>query len=114
MTKHLVSALLGAAVLSLGHTPAFAAENGETAQVRFADLNIATPEGAKTMLRRIRAAAESVCGEPGPVYDLALQDQYANCVKSTMTQAVSRLNAPLVTLAYQNRHSPVAVAQNGR
>jgi UrcA family protein len=58
------------------------AATGAEATVRFGDLDLSTPAGARLMLRRIDNAAGQVCGEE------------AACVRATEDGAVSTLASP--------------------
>ena len=79
--------------------------------MRYSDLNLANPEGAKAMLTRIKHAARQVC-EPAPESALEYPD-WRNCVAKATDGAVSRLNAPMVTAAYTGKQAnPVDLAEN--
>jgi UrcA family protein len=57
-------------------------------KVKYSDLDLGTTAGAKTLLRRIRGAAEEICGVDGI---------NRPCVEDTVNGAVARLNSPVVT-----------------
>jgi UrcA family protein len=67
--------------------------------VSYADLNLATRDGARTLLRRIDLAAKRVCG-PEPSHS-PLQPHltafYQRCVMDSVDATVARIDAPLVT-----------------
>ena len=67
--------------------------------VSYADLNLATPDGARTLLRRIDLAAKRVCG-PEPSHS-PLQPHltafYQRCVMDSVDATVARIDAPLLT-----------------
>ena len=69
-----------------------------TAQVSYADLDLSTPDGASTLLKRIKSAAKEACG-PDPVMSpltptaATLHDR---CLKQAADTAVAEVNAPLV------------------
>jgi len=71
--------------------------------VRYGDLNLSNPEGAKTMLTRIRHAARQVC-EPAPESALEYAD-WRSCVSKATDGAVSRLNEPMVAAAYSGKQT---------
>jgi UrcA family protein len=77
--------------------------------VSIAGLDLSNPAGAKVVLQRIRAAAQTVCGgEP----DIRLTERftlYQSCLKTTVDGAVASLASPLVT-AMNAGPSPVMVA----
>ena len=64
--------------------------------VRFADLDIQTPEGAKVLYHRIRVAAQEVCGTSisgDPILNQAMH----GCVEKAIDNAVKKVNAPYLT-----------------
>ena len=99
--------ILGAAGLS---QTAFAADNDvPTVTVQYSDLNLSSTQGARSMLQRIRHAANSVCGpQTGHAIDKSarLHDQ---CVSQAVSRAISKLNAPMVTAIYSGA-SPTTLA----
>ena len=96
------------AVVALGFAAASQsafAQSDDTVSVKvsFADLNPSTDAGAKVMLRRIRNAANSICG-PAPTNPIdRMMGPYDTCIKETVSQAVSQLNSPLVTALYSGK-----------
>jgi UrcA family protein len=68
--------------------------------VGYADLNLQSRSGAKVMVARINAAAHRACGPAPIIRDLRRSQEYSDCVDETVSQAVTALNAPLVTAAY--------------
>lgn len=71
-------------------------------RVTFDDLDTTKRSGAQILIRRIRSAAEVVCG-PAP-YGLALDEvaAYRRCVRATMERAVREVAAPQVSALYLN------------
>ena len=98
----LAAATLAAAVGSAGASVAADTKTASTI-VRYADLNLASPEGAKAMLTRIDHAARRVC-EPKSESAVDYAD-WRNCISKATAGAVSRLNAPMVTAAYGGKRS---------
>jgi UrcA family protein len=69
-----------------------------SATVSYADLDLSTEAGARTMLQRIRFTAREMCGsEPvhSPLTPRA-PTQFRNCVIDAVDSAVAGLGAPLV------------------
>lgn len=69
-----------------------------SATVSYADLDLSTETGARTMLQRIRLTARDMCGsEPvhSPLTPRA-PTQFRNCVIDAVDSAVAGLGAPLV------------------
>lgn len=60
--------------------------------VSYGDLNLATPEGASILYRRIRGAARMVCGEQGR--SLFEQSLWTSCLNEAIAHAVAKVNNP--------------------
>ena len=76
--------------------------------VRFHDLDITNPEGAKALYGRIRAAARDVCGVSAgsdPIQWLAVK----GCIEKAIDNAVRKVNAPELT-ALRFGSKPVRLA----
>ena len=90
------SAFFGALALSVG-VVSMAAEPGEVRQavVQYGDLNLANPQGAKTLYSRISAAAHEVCN---PFYedirDLGVKKAVDACVHKAIENAVNTIGQP--------------------
>ncbi|MBV8340896.1 MAG: UrcA family protein [Gammaproteobacteria bacterium] len=56
-------------------------------RVSYRDLNLATPEGAGTLYRRIRGAARTVCGDAGR--SLLEQGLWTSCYNGAIARAVA-------------------------
>ena len=68
--------------------------------VTYADLNVGTTAGAMRLYRRIRAAADQVCGVPG-TWELARVGQIKACAARAVADAVAAVNAPALTAVYK-------------
>jgi UrcA family protein len=66
--------------------------------VKFADLNVGTPAGAEALYGRIHAAAWHVCQQPAGALQAA-----RTCMKRAESDAVGKVNAPLLTAFYQKK-----------
>jgi UrcA family protein len=66
--------------------------------VKFADLNIGTPAGAEALYGRIHAAARCVCD-----YPLAWRAAVSACVTKAESEAIGKVNIPLLTALYQSK-----------
>jgi UrcA family protein len=103
--------LLGTATLisivcALGITPAWSSIPGEySVTVSFRDLDLARPEDANLLYRRIQGAAKRVCGNPGA--DLIEQSIWRACYRSAISDAVTKVNNPLLTAAHSGRPAPM-------
>lgn len=96
-------ALVCAACL-LGNAQAQTADArlGHKVTVKYGDLNLSTETGARTLYRRIRGAARSVCGEEGrAIYE---QRIWEGCFRGAMDEAVAAVHSPLLTSIYKNEN----------
>ena len=64
--------------------------------VRYSDLDISNPEGAKALFHRIRAAARDVC-ELSASTDPILSMSNKVCIDTAIDRAVRKVNAPMLT-----------------
>ena len=69
------------------------------AVVRYADLDISSPQGAATLYNRIRSASEALCA---PLYsrDLGSKFRAEACVKRAIEGAVAKVNRPGLSALY--------------
>ena len=111
--SHLVrSAFFGALALSLGAV-LMAGEPVEMRQtvVKYGDLNLSNPQGAKALYRRISAAAHEVC-EPlyDGVRDLGVRQAAGACVHKAVDDAVNAIRQPQLSAVHAaNTHQPATV-----
>jgi UrcA family protein len=85
--------LMALAALSVtGITAAHAAaRDTNSVVVRYGDLNLDSQAGINTLHKRIRNAAESVCG-PLETKVLGLREAYDSCVKQAIEDGVAAVN----------------------
>ena len=103
--------IIAAAALALGGV-ANAAMEGDTNSVvvRFGDLNLESASGVKSLHKRIRNAALSVCSSIDTRI-LGLRDAYDQCVDKAITDGVAAVgNANLTN--YHARGKAPALASN--
>jgi UrcA family protein len=80
--------------------PSFAGSSvGPDVAVRYSDLDLATVEGATTMLRRINAAAKRVCA---PLYHGTLGSMVKRdtCQNQLIAETVAKMNRPVLAAVY--------------
>ena len=65
--------------------------------VHFEDLDTNNAHGAAVLYRRIKAAAEDVCGNLTSTRSLTLLARYSSCVEGAISGAVAKVNRPLLT-----------------
>ena len=68
--------------------------------VRYDDLNLANPEGARVLYRRISAAARNVCGPNFAQWYPSVRRGWKDCYKATVDHAVNQVNAPTLTVLH--------------
>jgi UrcA family protein len=103
----LVKFTLAAGLLSLGCAAvganALASDSPATATITYpvgySDLDVSTPKGAKTLYLRIRYAAETLC-ESAATWG---KKEGNACVQKAVNDAVTRVDAPLLTQYSQLR-----------
>jgi UrcA family protein len=79
---------------------AFNAQAGDSRSetVKFADLNLGSPAGVEALYGRIHAAAWRVCQQPA-----GEQVAVGRCIRKTESEAIVRVNNPLLTAFYQKK-----------
>jgi UrcA family protein len=79
---------------------------GDLAQitVRFGDLN--QPAGAAALYRRIRLAAERVCGDPLPPGSAIPSHYWRSCVAQAIERSVIAVDRPALTAYYRQHTAP--------
>ena len=97
--------VLLAALAGVTTTAAIAADAGKIT-VNYKDLDLSREADAKTMLQRIKDAAERICDLRGTA-DLLTKSAREACVKDTVNDAVASLNSPLVAALNANQ-APVS------
>jgi UrcA family protein len=106
---HALSLSLAAATLLASAAPAKAQPDDQSTsvRVRFTDLDISHPAGASVLLKRIERAAVTVCGgEPGSSF-LGQNSAYQQCREDAISQAVRRVDAPMLTAAARRDIKPL-------
>ena len=99
-------AAFGVALLCSGFAAAGAlvSPNGRDTATRivvdYGDLDLAEPEAAETLYRRIASAARRACDEPRPG-DLHQLRRYQTCYQIAVTQAVNKVNAQTLTALHR-------------
>lgn len=97
-----VSGLTGAAEATNGVDPA------RTTVVRFADLNLKSPEGVAILYGRIRHAARRVCGYPETTRQVSLGLIAKECLRTATDHAVAQVALPALTSLHQERTGRVS------
>jgi UrcA family protein len=72
--------------------------------VHFDDLNLEQPRGLAALYRRVRLAAEQVCGEPQRPGEAIISADWRACVAQAVERAVVAVDRPALT-AYHRGHT---------
>ena len=94
---------LVAVALAMGAQQACAAPADDgtvSVPVRYSDLDLQHAAGARSMLDRLTAAAQTACGPQPAIVELSRRSAYDNCVRQSVSRGVRTLNAPLVSAAF--------------
>ena len=76
--------------------------------VKYHDLDLSPPAGARALYGRITAAARQVCGYEGRSFtDHAF---WSGCYRGAVTDAVAKVGSPLLTAVHTGRPADVSVA----
>jgi UrcA family protein len=86
---------------------------GRDVAVHYSDLDVDTVEGATTLLKRIHAAAKSVCA-PIDHGSLSSQAKRDACQGKLTAAAVARVDRPLVLAVYESTRTMPQVVTAAR
>jgi UrcA family protein len=117
MSYRLLATIVAAALLSTAPHAVQAGgledRTGMRIKVPTADVNLDTDAGAKMLLRRIRVAAETLCGAPSDRWPLSATRAWEACVGATVDRAVGDLGNPrVIAMNAANRREPTLAAAN--
>jgi UrcA family protein len=103
-TRPIAGAIVSALISSYSSI-ASAAEGTESLQktVKYADVSVASSQGATTLYNRIRIASEEVCA-PLDHGDLSSKMHAKACMQKATADAVSKVNQPALTAVYNARN----------
>jgi UrcA family protein len=71
--------------------------------VSYADLNIESAAGVKSLYGRLRFAAQRVCAPLDDGRGIPGNFRYQNCYKTALDSAVGQINKPVLTAMHQSR-----------
>ena len=86
--------ILGLAVLNVAHATDIAPKSRT---VQFADLDLNKAAGAATLFNRIKGAALAVCESHRGSMTLRDQERHADCMRIAVSNAVARVDEPMLT-----------------
>ena len=79
-----------------------AAPTPDEIEISYARADLSQPKAARSLYRRIQAAARSVCHEP-PMGELARYMKYRQCYESAVDAAVTKVDASALTALHRSR-----------
>ena len=95
----IATAIFGALASSFSAVSA-ADPNSASVTVKYADLNIASPSGARVLYERIRVAAHTACS----YFWFKTAAHEARCVQNTIAEAVAKVNEPALSAVYDAKY----------
>ena len=101
-TTALVTTLLIGCLAATAHatTTTATTKNVRQAVVSYADLNLETESGAKTLVRRIKFAARRVCGvNDAGLMAIEFRAQLHRCAEQATARAISDVDARTIVVA---------------
>jgi UrcA family protein len=105
IATHLIGGAIVTALISSFSSIASAAEGTDSLQktIKYADVGVASSQGAATLYNRIRIASEEVCS-PLDHGDLSSKMHAKACMQKATTDAVTKVNQPALTAVYNARN----------
>jgi UrcA family protein len=103
--------LLPLAALALSGVAAASSRQVESRVVQFGELNLNSRAGVAILHKRIRNAAESVCGNLNSRV-LGLRDAFDQCVAEAVAQGVASVGNPNLSNFHANKGKVTVVASN--
>jgi UrcA family protein len=101
MTRFLTAPVLCfAAAATLSCAAPVRAQTSDTVPsvvVKYHDLNIGSPAGARMLLKRIEAAADTACGGAPDIRQLNQWASFQACRRSAVARAVVAVDSPMLT-----------------
>jgi UrcA family protein len=77
--------------------------------VRYADLNLASEEGAEALYARLSAAAARACGNTPMAWEQKARSEYKACVNRKLDKAVGKVGNPKVSAVHAVRKEATKV-----
>lgn len=115
MSRTILLSLIAAASASAIALSAPAAADAQTqarsGTVKYADLDLSSAAGARSMIQRIQSKARGLCSPEPATNHWAEYKDYRRCLTDAESGAVHRLNAPVVTAFYEGHGESVMLAQ---
>ena len=109
----IATAIFGALVASFSAVCAADPSSSASITVKYSDLNLASPSGARVLYERIRAAAQSACN----YFWFKTDADEARCLQNTIANAVTKIDRPALTAVYNAKYKispPAALVSQSR
>ena len=96
----IATAIFGALAASFSAASAADPSSSAGITVKYSDLNLASPSGARVLYERIRAAAQSACN----YFWFKTDADEARCLQNTIATAVAKIDRPALTAVYNAKY----------
>ena len=106
-----IKSLLSVAALAISGIAAAGSSDVNSVVVRYGDLNLNSQAGVKSLHKRIRNAAESVCSELDNRV-LGLRDMYEQCVSEAVSSGVTQVANPNLSNFHRSKGKSAVLASN--
>jgi len=100
----IATAIFGALAASFSAVSAADGPHPYSINVKYADLNTASPSGALVLYDRIRAAAHSACS----LFWFKTDADEARCLHDTIANAVAKVNQPALSAVFNAKYKTSA------
>ena len=106
-----IKSLLSVAALAISGIAAAGSPDDHSVVVRYGDLNLNSQAGVKSLHKRIRNAAESVCSELSSSV-LSLRSTYEQCIDQAVADGVSAVANPNLSNFHRSKGKSAVLASN--
>ncbi|HWN46202.1 MAG TPA: UrcA family protein [Steroidobacteraceae bacterium] len=106
-----IKSLLSVAALAISGIAAAGSPDSQSVVVRYGDLNLNSQAGVKSLHKRIRNAAESVCSELSSSV-LSLRSTYEQCIDQAVADGVSAVANPNLSNFHRSKGKSAVLASN--
>ena len=106
-----IKSLLSVAALAISGIAAAGSPDSHSVVVRYGDLNLNSQAGVKSLHKRIRNAAESVCSELSSSV-LSLRNTYEQCIDQAVADGVSAVANPNLSNFHRSKGKSAVLASN--
>ena len=106
-----IKSLLSVAALAISGIAAAGSPDSHSVVVRYGDLNLDSQAGVKSLHKRIRNAAESVCSELHTGI-LGLRSTYEQCIDQAVANGVTQVANPNLSNFHKSKGKAAVLASN--